>query len=138
MGPPQFIPSSYRAYAVDGDGDGRRDLIGSWPDILASVANYFAVHKWKAGAPVAVRATIGEEAGDIEPNDGLKPESTVGALSQTGVFFPTELDASAVKLTCGSWKVAKAMEYWVGLPQPVCHHPLQPQHHVRHGCLGAR
>ncbi|MGI9309328.1 MAG: lytic murein transglycosylase, partial [Gammaproteobacteria bacterium] len=44
MGPPQFIPSSYRAYAVDGDGDGKRDLISNWEDILASVANYFAAH----------------------------------------------------------------------------------------------
>jgi membrane-bound lytic murein transglycosylase B len=51
MGPPQFIPSSYRAYAVDGDGDGRRDLLGSWDDILASVANYFVKHGWRSGEP---------------------------------------------------------------------------------------
>jgi membrane-bound lytic murein transglycosylase B len=113
MGPPQFIPSSYRAYAVDGDGDGKRDLINSWPDILASVANYFAVHKWKAGAPVAVRATIGDEAGEITPNDGLKPESTVGELSTAGIFFPTEVDASA---TADVWELEgeDGMEYWVG------------------------
>jgi membrane-bound lytic murein transglycosylase B len=113
MGPPQFIPSSYRAYAVDGDGDGKRDLINSWPDILASVANYFAVHKWKAGAPVAVRATIGDEADEITPNDGLKPESTVGELSTAGIFFPTEVDASA---TADVWELEgeDGMEYWVG------------------------
>ncbi len=46
MGGPQFISSSYRAYAVDGSGDGRVDLWDSWPDIISSVANYFAAHGW--------------------------------------------------------------------------------------------
>ena len=44
MGPPQFIPSSYRAYAVDGDGDGRRDLLGNWDDILASPNHHPGFH----------------------------------------------------------------------------------------------
>jgi membrane-bound lytic murein transglycosylase B len=113
MGPPQFIPSSYRHYSVDGDGDGKRDLLNSWPDILASVANYFAVHKWAAGEPVAVRATIGEEAGDVTPNDGLKPNSTVGELSKAGIFFPTEFTDSTV---ADVWQLdgEDGIEYWVG------------------------
>jgi len=52
MGMPQFIPSSYRAYAVDGDGDGRRDLWASTADVLASVANYFRQHRWQWDGPV--------------------------------------------------------------------------------------
>lgn len=46
FGLPQFIPSSYRAYAVDGDGDGKVDLFG-FPDAIASVANYLSRHGWK-------------------------------------------------------------------------------------------
>ncbi len=46
MGLPQFIPSSYRSYAVDYDRDGHRDLWNSDPDILASVANYLKRHGW--------------------------------------------------------------------------------------------
>lgn len=46
FGLPQFIPSSYRAYAVDGDGDGKVDLF-SFPDAIASVANYLSRHRWE-------------------------------------------------------------------------------------------
>ena len=113
MGPPQFIPSSYRAYAVDGDGDGRRDLLGNWDDILASVANYFAVHKWQAGKPVAAVATLGDDAAEPPLNDGLKLGSTVGALSEAGVFFPT---TQAATDKAGLWELEgkEGSEYWVG------------------------
>lgn len=113
MGPPQFIPSSYRNYAIDGDGDGRRDLIDNWADILASVANYFAVHRWQAGKPVAALGTVSEDAAELPLNDGLKLQSTVGDLSKAGVFFPTELANDA---RAGLWQLegADGDEYWVG------------------------
>jgi lytic murein transglycosylase len=49
IGPMQFLTSSYYKYAVDFDGDGRRDLIRSVPDMLASTANYLKSYGWKAG-----------------------------------------------------------------------------------------
>ncbi|WP_432765347.1 lytic murein transglycosylase [Halomonas aquatica] len=51
MGHTQFIPSSFEAYAVDGDGDGRRDIWGSIPDVMASTANYLDRAGWKPGQP---------------------------------------------------------------------------------------
>ena len=48
----QFIPSSFREYAVDFDGDGNRDVWGSIPDILASIANYLNRFQWTFGAPI--------------------------------------------------------------------------------------
>ncbi|MBM3219952.1 MAG: lytic murein transglycosylase [Candidatus Rokubacteria bacterium] len=51
MGQPQFMPSSYLAWAVDFDGDGRRDIWASAADTFASIANYLAGHGWKAGEP---------------------------------------------------------------------------------------
>jgi lytic murein transglycosylase len=51
IGPMQFLPSSYVKYSVDFDGDGRRDLFNSVPDMLASTANYLKSFGWKAGQP---------------------------------------------------------------------------------------
>jgi lytic murein transglycosylase len=49
FGQTQFLPSAYYKYAVDFDGDGRRDLVHSVPDVLASTANYLKGYGWKAG-----------------------------------------------------------------------------------------
>lgn len=49
LGQTQFMPSSYLKYAVDFDGNGRRDLLRSAPDVLASTANYLAAYGWQRG-----------------------------------------------------------------------------------------
>ncbi|MFT5697635.1 MAG: membrane-bound lytic murein transglycosylase B [Desulforhopalus sp.] len=54
FGQAQFMPSSYNAYAVDFDGDSRRDLISSMPDIFASIANYLKTFGWTLDSPVYV------------------------------------------------------------------------------------
>ena len=51
IGQVQFLPSSYYKYAVDFDGDGRRDLVRSVPDMLASTANFLKSKGWRAGQP---------------------------------------------------------------------------------------
>ncbi len=60
LGQPQFLPSKYLAYAVDFDGDGRRDIWKSVPDTLASIANYLKQHGWVAGAAWGVEAVVPE------------------------------------------------------------------------------
>jgi len=51
IGQTQFMPSSYIKFAVDYDGNGRRDLIRSVPDVLASTANYLKGYGWQRGQP---------------------------------------------------------------------------------------
>ena len=57
-GHPQFLPSSWFKYAVDYDGDGRKDIWKSLPDALASIANYLAKNGWQFGQPWAVEVTL--------------------------------------------------------------------------------
>ena len=51
IGQMQFLPTAYVKYAVDFDGDGRRDLVNSVPDLLASTASYLKAHGWQRGQP---------------------------------------------------------------------------------------
>jgi membrane-bound lytic murein transglycosylase B len=99
MGMPQFIPSSYRAYAVDGDGDGRIDLWNSMDDILASVANYFRVHGWRPGEPVVAPAVPSGNVPEGLAHQGLSTNTTVGALWSAGIGLagpaPQRADAAA-------------------------------------------
>lgn len=93
MGYGQFIPSSYRDFAVDFDGDGRRDL---WAvaDALGSVANYLAVHRWTPGAEAARALPSVPEAAKGLQATGLDPSTTVGALRALGVEGLAGLEAS--------------------------------------------
>ena len=114
MGSPQFIASSYRAYAVDFDESGSRDLWGSWPDIIGSIANYFHRHRWEAGAPVAVPATLRDADAAQLATRGLDLTSTAGALRAAGVAFdaPVADDAGANLLSLEA-SADGDVEYWV-------------------------
>jgi len=86
MGRPQFIASSFRAFAVDFDGDGRRDLWNSWPDVIGSVARYIADHGWEAGEPLLHRLPDSTDAPLVElAEEGLKPSFTVAELRERGL-----------------------------------------------------
>ncbi|HEY2345382.1 MAG TPA: lytic murein transglycosylase B [Xanthomonadaceae bacterium] len=84
MGWGQFMPSSYRQYAKDGDGDGRIDLFGgSMPDLFASVANYFVANGWQKGEPVTARAVHDPSTIAFAPDD-FTPRYTLAELEQKG------------------------------------------------------
>ena len=113
MGYGQFIPTSFLAYAVDGDGDGKRDLWGNPADAIYSVANYFNRHGWKSGEDVIQRVHVSGDQYEDAVNDSLKPKWTVAQLKAKGVT-PTEAveddaDASLVKLIGKN-----GAEFWLG------------------------
>lgn len=115
MGSPQFISSSYRAYAVDFDGSGTRDLWNSWPDIIGSIANYFHQHRWARDEPIAARATLREPGAREHATRSLDLKSTVGALRAAGVLPARQLpdDARANLLMLETSE--EADEHWVTL-----------------------
>lgn len=91
MGWPQFMPSSYRRYAIDFDGDGRVDLWNSPADVIGSVASYMREFGWKDGAPVVAPAIVD---GDPAPlvGLGLTPEFTVAQWRMRGVDAKNAVD----------------------------------------------
>jgi membrane-bound lytic murein transglycosylase B len=116
MGWGQFMPSSYRIWGKDGDGDGRRDLLGDTDDIFASIANYFSDHGWVRGQPVAARAERDPGARDLDP-DSLKPRWTLAELAKLGYVpragEPVPADAGA-RATLVGFDGAEGREYWIG------------------------
>ena len=114
MGRPQFMPGSYRAYAVDFDGDGRRDIWSNWQDVLGSVANYFVEHGWRTGKEVVADATLGPQWEGEVPANRLSATETVRSLRDAGVVFDTGLPddhpAALVTLELGDGR----HEYRVG------------------------
>jgi membrane-bound lytic murein transglycosylase B len=98
MGFPQFMPRSYRAYAVDGDGDGHRNLWSSTDDVIASVANYLADHKWRAGEPIVTAAELDFPDAEGLAAGGIVTDETVGSLRAKGLEFETVLTDDAPAL----------------------------------------
>lgn len=113
MGYGQFIPTSYLAYAVDGDGDGKRDLWGNPVDAIHSVANYFKVHGWKTNEPVTQRVSVSGKEFEPLVNVSRKPKHLVSDLTSAGVTlsYPVDADkpANLIKL-----EGKQGDEFWLG------------------------
>ncbi|ORU90312.1 MAG: lytic murein transglycosylase B [Cycloclasticus sp. symbiont of Poecilosclerida sp. M] len=112
MGQSQFIASSYRAYAVDGDNDNKRDLWDSPADIIYSVAHYFSKHGWKTGKPITQQTKVkGEDYRNVITGS-LKPRHTLQNLASNQVNTPTDLPPNtSVKLL--ELTQAESLEYWL-------------------------
>lgn len=112
MGMGQFMPSSYRHYGVDFDGDGKRDLFANPADAIGSVANYFAEHQWRWGESVVEPAQTGLLA--IEPLLRSEPELTQqwAELAAAGIELATPpAPQTPVKLL--AFEQADGPKYWV-------------------------
>lgn len=82
MGQPQFLPSSYLAYARDGDGDGRADIWGSEPDTLASIANYLRENGWQPGVPWGLPVTVPDSFDRESVRNPVRPTTCVRPLER--------------------------------------------------------
>lgn len=114
MGFGQFIPSSFRNFAVDFDGDGKRNIWSNPVDAIGSVAHYFREHGWKPGEPVRSNVVMGKPARDEWINAGLKPEVTLDEWAARDIHTRRGLD-STQKATLMRLEMEDGDHYWFGL-----------------------
>jgi membrane-bound lytic murein transglycosylase B len=110
LGIPQFMPSNYRKYALDYNGNGQVDILHEPADAIGSVANYFKHYGWRNGEPVASRVRVAEsdKLGDLlvaRPVKGWTTDAGVTLDEKTGGILPP---AWLLDLTLENGK-----EYWL-------------------------
>ena len=117
MGYGQFMPSSYREYAIDFDGDGVADIWNNPVDAIGSVANYFKRHGWRLGEPVVFAADAAADVPDelfVQGRSDLKPQRTVAEFAAAGIVARQEVDPEALA-TAMKFELEDGYEYWLGL-----------------------
>lgn len=119
MGMPQFMPSSFRAYAADFDNDGRRDIWHDKADVIASVANYFVKHHWQTGRPIALPVTAEGERYKTILNNQLKPDLRLAELESLNLKISAPL-ALETKVKVLELKQEQGVELWAGLDNFYC------------------
>ncbi len=113
MGMGQFMPSSYRQFAVDGNGDGRRDLFNTYEDVFASIANYFVGKGgWVRGGQVAVPAKLAPGHAEFNPDDWT-PTYTLADLSRRG-YHPATAVVAGTLATPITLSTDAGPQYWLG------------------------
>jgi len=91
LGQPQFMPSSFLLYAQDYDGDGKRDIWRSQPDVFASIANYMTAHGWQKGQTWGREVKVPASLFERLPEDA--PMQTTGCLARRQMTVPLALSA---------------------------------------------
>jgi membrane-bound lytic murein transglycosylase B len=117
MGTPQFIPTSFLSFAVDFNGDKKRDIWGNDADVIGSVANYFNKHQWRKGEAVAFRT---ESIAPTHPlyvdsaQKAAKPDTPLSAIKAAGITAPDSVDENALTKII-QLKGAEGDEFWLGM-----------------------
>lgn len=114
MGFGQFMPSSYRKWAVDFSGDGFVDIWKNPTDAIGSVANYFKEHGWKTGEPVTVEAHAADDLQAPQLNSVVPPEVTIEQWRTQGLN-PVAWLPPTTRAIAFQFDGANGVEYWFGL-----------------------
>jgi membrane-bound lytic murein transglycosylase B len=128
MGMPQFMPSSFRNFAVDFDQDGKRDIWHKTNDVIGSVGNYFKQHGWQTGQGIALPVSTTGEKNKVIFNNSLKPDLRLAELEwhNLKISVPLALDT---KVKILAFEQEQGEELWAGLDNFYCltrynHSPL--------------
>ncbi len=113
LGKPQFIPSSYRRFGVDFDGDGRKDLLTNDADAIGSVANYLREHGWRPGDPIVLPLQLPVPPPAQWEAAGMKPSIPLADLEAAGIK-PVDGLAGTRLVSLVRLDNEEAREYWLG------------------------
>jgi lytic murein transglycosylase len=106
FGPTQFMPTSFKRYAVDFDGDGRRDVVTSIPDVIASTANNLRKDGWVAGATWGYEVVVPEgfdyRMADRSREFPIRDWETLGLRRANGQAFPRRDDKAFLLVPAGA------------------------------------
>lgn len=114
MGYGQFMPSSYRNYAVDFTADGFTDIWNNPTDAIGSVANYFVKHGWQKGKKVVVPAATTVDPSTITFNNIVPPTVTIKDWKKLGVIPSARINSRTPAIAI-QFDGAQGLEYWFGL-----------------------
>jgi membrane-bound lytic murein transglycosylase B len=135
MGLGQFMPSSYREYAVDLDGDGRRDLWSSMADIIGSVANYLHRHGWEPGQPVTYPAIVSDDADmTLVTKRDFKPKKSVTEIAGGGFKSAEPVSGETLAAVAGL-EEEDGYHYWLTFKN---FYVVQSKPALRHGGFRAQ
>ncbi len=119
IGIPQFMPSSFRHYAVDFNGDKKIDLGHDKADVIASVANYLHQHHWQPGQAIAVPMTATNQAYKAKLTTSLKPDLRLAELKSLNLTITAPL-ALSEKVKILELNQEQGVELWATLENFYC------------------
>lgn len=114
IGQPQFMPSSYRAYAVDFSRDGKKDLRNNTADAIGSVANYLSVHGWKNNQGITEKAILRGSGYKRMITKARYAKHRLSRLNRHGI--ETKSAQKAKKGSLLAFRSPKETEYWLAYP----------------------
>jgi membrane-bound lytic murein transglycosylase B len=115
IGQPQFMPSSYRSYAVNFSKSGKTDLMNNEIDVIGSVANYYKKAGWIINQPVAVRAEmVGDRYNYLIKKGKINKPTTIAELSKFGIIPSRNIGYENLKVKVIELPNRYNNEYWIG------------------------
>jgi membrane-bound lytic murein transglycosylase B len=117
IGQPQFMPSSYRYYAINFSGTGTIDLMNDEVDVIGSIANYYKKHGWAINQPIAMQAAIiPNQYTYMMRNSPSNQTLKVADLSKYGIFPKTKISQSQLPVKIIQLDNRYSKEVWLGFP----------------------
>ena len=115
IGQPQFMPSSYRYYAVNFPGSGKTDLMNDEVDVIGSIANYYRMHGWTSNEPIAVQAVVmGDRYNYLTKFEKPSQTYTFSDLSRYGIMPKAKITHDQLRVKIIQLDNRYSTEYWLG------------------------